>query len=69
MLNINNYEIKHEMYTKLCIKKKLYVVNKYINGYWNFLPVNGISLTCDKTIPSHSVVILREVLIFETVGP
>lgn len=42
MLTINNYEIIHEMYTKLCIKKKLYIVNKYINGYWNLLPVNGI---------------------------
>ena len=30
---------------------------KFINGYWNSLTVNDISLTCDKTIKSHLVVL------------
>ena len=36
---------------------KLLPINKTINGSQNSLTLNDISLTCDKTIKSHLVVI------------
>ena len=50
------------MYKKICIKRiyiSLITVNE-INGKGNLLPVNDISVACDKTLKSHLVVILRK---------
>ena len=65
-----------KMYKKLCIKMKLCIVNKNVNGQWNLLPVNDININLQQ---NNKIALGRDIkkkmfgvtqaLIFEIVGP